>query len=281
MQAIHQRLQLNKPSKFYVYPSCDSIYPPHWHEAIEIVYALDDGIGIDVNNNVVTLKAGDIAVINSDDIHSFVQQATSLKRLIVQIEAAFYNSFSQTISNKKFSKILIPKVDENHRDYPIYNQLSQHLQVLVSESTNQSLGYEMAMEAEISAILVFLMRSMPQETLSIDDKRKSRVNRERLASVIQYIEENYQNSISLSEIAQVSKFSKYHFTRFFKEATGLTFSQYLNRLRIAKSAILLTNTSDSIIDISYHVGFGSIKTFNRVFKLINGCSPSQFRKNQG
>jgi AraC-like DNA-binding protein len=70
----------------------------------------------------------------------------------------------------------------------------------------------------------------------------------------------------------------YHFTRFFKDTTGMTFWQYLNNYKVSKAVNLLINTSDSISEIAFNSGFNSIKTFNRVFKQVKGCSPSEFRK---
>jgi AraC-like DNA-binding protein len=101
---------------------------------------------------------------------------------------------------------------------------------------------------------------------------------EMLDNIFKYIENNYREQINLSEVAKAASFSMYHFTRFFKDATGMTFWQYLNNYRISKAVNYLMNTSDSISDIAYNSGFNSIKTFNRVFKQAKGYSPSQFKK---
>ena len=100
----------------------------------------------------------------------------------------------------------------------------------------------------------------------------------RLNCVIDYIEKNYQNQITLDEISKEAGFSKYHFTRFFKDMTGVTFLNYLNNFRISKVENALANTEISITHIAMKSGFKNIKTFNRVFKNINGCSPMEYRK---
>lgn len=102
---------------------------------------------------------------------------------------------------------------------------------------------------------------------------------QRLKSVIDYIEKNYQNPITLDEIAKEAGFSKYHFTRFFKDMTGVTFLNYLNTFRIYKVNDALATTEISITHIAIRSGFRNIKTFNRVFKNINGCSPMEYRRN--
>lgn len=58
----------------------------------------------------------------------------------------------------------------------------------------------------------------------------------------------------------------------------MTFGHYLNNYRIEKASDLLKSTEDPITEIVFKSGFGSIKTFNRVFKQIRGCSPSSYKK---
>jgi AraC-like DNA-binding protein len=100
----------------------------------------------------------------------------------------------------------------------------------------------------------------------------------RLDKVFQYINENYQNKIDLNDISKTAGLSKYYFTRFFKENVGVTFIDYLNSFRIAKSEYLLMNTNEPIIEIVYKCGFNSVKTFNRVFKNLRGSSPVAYKK---
>jgi AraC-like DNA-binding protein len=92
------------------------------------------------------------------------------------------------------------------------------------------------------------------------------------------VEHNYTREITLAEIAGAANFSIYHFARFFKEATGMTFIQYLNNYRISKAIRYLCSTTDPITEIAFQAGFDSIKTFNRVFKQLKGCSPTEYKK---
>ncbi|HCD46236.1 MAG TPA: hypothetical protein DEQ64_21450 [Lachnoclostridium sp.] len=76
-----------------------------------------------------------------------------------------------------------------------------------------------------------------------------------------------------------SGFSKYHFTRIFKQYMNMTFYEYLNSRRVKKAEELLYNTKEmSITDVAMGSGFSSMSTFNRTFKMIKRCSPSDYRK---
>ena len=69
-----------------------------------------------------------------------------------------------------------------------------------------------------------------------------------------------------------------YFARFFKRVTNTTFLSYLNTYRINKAQWSLINENKGITEISEDVGFGSVKTFNRLFKATTGMSPSEYRK---
>jgi YesN/AraC family two-component response regulator len=85
--------------------------------------------------------------------------------------------------------------------------------------------------------------------------------------------------ITLADISKEFYISQFYFSKIFKEATGFTFVEYLNSVRIKEAQRLLVSTNDKVIRISYNVGFGSIAHFGRMFKAITGYSPLQYRKN--
>lgn len=95
--------------------------------------------------------------------------------------------------------------------------------------------------------------------------------------VVEYINKSYAEPITLDSIASVAGFSKYYFSRLFTKYTGTSFSQYLLRKRIAVAAHLLCNTRLPIVQVSMQAGFSSLSTFNRTFKEIHGCTPTEYR----
>lgn len=94
---------------------------------------------------------------------------------------------------------------------------------------------------------------------------------------IAYIRENFDRAIRLSEIAKVSGASPRHFSKIFKEETGLTFVDFLTRERVEKAKIRIRESADRISEIAFYCGFESIAQFNRAFKRITGESPTDYR----
>jgi AraC-like DNA-binding protein/ligand-binding sensor protein len=92
-----------------------------------------------------------------------------------------------------------------------------------------------------------------------------------------YIAMHQSNPIKLEEVARAANVSKFHFCRGFKQATGLTFGEYVCRTRIERAKILLHDNSLRVSEIAYDTGFQTITHFNRMFRKLVGCSPKEFR----
>ena len=100
----------------------------------------------------------------------------------------------------------------------------------------------------------------------------------RLNCVIDYIEANISQDLSLETLATVAKFSKYHFHRIFRAMTGETLNQFINRLRVEKAATqLIHNPKKSVTAIALDCGFSGSATFARAFKETFGMSATAWR----
>ena len=94
-----------------------------------------------------------------------------------------------------------------------------------------------------------------------------------------YLQEQYTETISLSEMADHFHVSKGHLCRFFKEMTNTTPMNYLNYYRINKSARLLRDTALEISDIAVQTGFNNISYYNRTFRKYMHMTPGDYRSN--
>jgi AraC-like DNA-binding protein/ligand-binding sensor protein len=95
-----------------------------------------------------------------------------------------------------------------------------------------------------------------------------------------YILANQADPIDLDKVAQAMHVSTFYFCKMFKKATGLTFTDYLSRVRVEKAKTLLLNPHLRISEIAYDVGFQSLTHFNRMFRKIVGESPTAYRESK-
>jgi AraC-like DNA-binding protein/ligand-binding sensor protein len=98
-----------------------------------------------------------------------------------------------------------------------------------------------------------------------------------IAKAKQFIEEHHAENLSLGQVAQAVHTSVFYFCKLFKKVTGISFTEYVSRLRTEKANSLLLNPNLRVSEIAYEVGFQSLTHFNRVFKKIVGQSPTEYR----
>ena len=92
-----------------------------------------------------------------------------------------------------------------------------------------------------------------------------------------YIVGHQADPIDLNDVAKAMHVSTFYFCKMFKKATGLTFTEYLGRVRIERAKAQLLNPNRRVSEIAYDVGFQSLTHFNRVFRQVAGQSPTKFR----
>jgi AraC-like DNA-binding protein/ligand-binding sensor protein len=93
----------------------------------------------------------------------------------------------------------------------------------------------------------------------------------------EYIEKRKTEELSLADVAKAAGASVFHFCKIFHKATGVTFTDYVARVRLEEARTQLLNPGRRISEIAYDVGFQSLTQFNRTFKRVFGQSPSEFR----
>lgn len=93
----------------------------------------------------------------------------------------------------------------------------------------------------------------------------------------EYIEAHSAEDLSLGRVAKVVNTSSFYFCKLFKRATGINFTHYLARVRVGKARVLLLNPNLRISEVAFEVGFQSLTHFNRVFRKVEGQSPTEYR----
>jgi AraC-like DNA-binding protein len=104
---------------------------------------------------------------------------------------------------------------------------------------------------------------------------------EQINDIVSRITENVAQSITAAEVAADLGMSESRFSRFFRRATGNTYTDFVNRVRINRACQLLMSSDRYITNICYEVGFNNVANFNRRFLEIKGVTPSEFRKQAG
>lgn len=99
-----------------------------------------------------------------------------------------------------------------------------------------------------------------------------------IARARDFIDQNHAQEMSLNEVAEAVNMSAFYFCKMFKKATGMTFTDYLARVRVEKVKNLLLNPHKRISEAAFEAGFQSLSQFNRVFRKIAGEAPTAYRQ---
>ncbi|PWT71471.1 MAG: AraC family transcriptional regulator [Bacteroidetes bacterium] len=145
-------------------------------------------------------------------------------------------------------------------------------------SLNEKSGFDSVLE--LMSILHDLSTSRNMRTLSNATFANEHFsyNSRRIEKAFQYMHNNYDRTITLSEVAKLVSMTDVSFSRFIKKRTGNTFIDTLNEIRLGHASKKLIDTTHSIAEISYNCGFNNISNFNRIFKKKKGCTPKEFRE---
>jgi AraC-like DNA-binding protein len=95
---------------------------------------------------------------------------------------------------------------------------------------------------------------------------------------LEFIEVHFREPISLADVARAASYSRCHFCKLFRQQLGLSFVTYLSHVRIRRAMVLLARSDRSITEIAFDVGFNDLSHFERVFRAVQGQTPTRFRQ---
>lgn len=153
------------------------------------------------------------------------------------------------------------------------------LGIIQQKIVNTKIKFLMEIDRIASVNELFLLGETIIEVFSKLVKEKDYLDKSPIIKKsISYIDENYMKKLTLEEVAQIVNLNPSYFSHTFKNEMKISFSQYLNSVRIKQSQYLLKNTDYSIQDISLDVGYESQHYFSKMFKNSTDLSPSAYRK---
>lgn len=153
-----------------------------------------------------------------------------------------------------------------------YTDTAKRIEKIQSASGAQQLSLFIELLNIISTDTGLIPLSSASYTYSMTDPQGMRI-----ATVYNYIMNNYKTPLKLEEVAAQAHLTPTAFCRYFKKHTRHTFVNFLNNIRVSEACkMLVSNESVSIASIAYGCGFNSITNFNYVFKSITGKSPRDY-----
>ncbi|WP_099466790.1 AraC family transcriptional regulator [Konateibacter massiliensis] len=255
-------------------------YPIHWQTAIEVIIPTQSIYTVKIEENTVILNPGDVLFISPGVLHEIFAPPVG-KRYIFLIEPSMFAKIKglEGLASMFYPYALYPR-EQDFEGRARMNELMEH--ICVEYLGNSELKYA-ALYSLVLEMLVIAGRNKTNLPIDISNIKNTRTHKyvSKFLDICNYIDEHCTENIGVAELASMSGFSESHFIRLFKQFTNYSYYDYLNRSRITYAKkLLISMPSASIVDISIQAGFGSLATFNRLFKSISKCTPTQYRSLQ-
>jgi AraC-like DNA-binding protein len=255
-------------------PAFESFW--HYHPELELVY-FSRGRGMRfIGDDVSLYHEGELYLLGENLPHSFVtyqEDATPLvEAYCIQFSKQLFDSFVEC----KPLNALFQAAKRGIAFSTPNEQIQQGIQATVNTTGVQSL-------AALLGTLEGLRELSQTPILQRDYQRHSALADApaRIRTAVDFIHAHYHRPILLAEISEVCHFSPNAFCRWFKQNMGITFVEYLNKVRLTHVCQLLLTTDVSVGQIALQTGFDNISTLNRLFQQKLHTSPSKYRAGHG
>jgi AraC-like DNA-binding protein len=245
----------------------------HYHPEFELTYIVKGNGYRIVGNSYEPFNDGDLVLLGSNLSHTWSGKAdgdVNSDAIVIQFSSEFILPFLELNESLLIKNML----DSSLRG--INFEPDEQLVTKIIEITETN-GVERILK--LISILDILSKKqiklIAPNTFHNVVSKKSEV---RINKVCLFIQNNFQNKIYLKEVADLIYLTESNFCKFFKKATGKTYSDYVNEIRINEASRLLIQSDKTINQISFECGFETLSYFNRVFLNKKGITPSVYRK---
>lgn len=251
--------------------------PYHWHKELELLFVLDGKISLYRNHNEYNLKKGDLFLFNSYEIHStkFLEKNHTL---VLQIDPEYFKVHPGLIE-KKFNLNTANNNALDDETLRYCDSLKRILANIMEAIYKKYNGYVLQINKYLFELIYILVNIFIDEELNYE--KVLRVEEERLKRIIKYIDNNYMEDITLSDIAEKETLTSQYLSKYFKDQLGIAFTKYVASVRLNHSLQDLLTTDKRIVEIALQNGFPNAKSYYRVFKEAYNITPTEYRDRHG
>ena len=241
-------------------PLIPGIVLPHVHDAIEIIFTTSGTATAICNGIEYPQTPGSVFFAASNEVHYFTNRTNDTYGLVLDIEAGALLGGAHQFSQAVPTIHIWEDPEMKSKIWPMVHYIMDNMTTLDPSSVNLL----------SCSLLTLLLEHVDLEPISKDNKN--------IAKIITYCQEHFTEPLSLAILSDELGLSVSYISRFFSNTFKMSFSDYINGLRLAEAIALLNDSKLTITKISGRAGFPTIRTFNKAFLKHYGMTPSQYRK---
>lgn len=251
-------------------------YPLHWHTALEIIMPLKNDYTVIIDKIPHVLHEGDIWITPPGTLHEIIAPPTGERLILLYEYSLICNIAGMDSLLHSLHPFTLIRQDEHF-------ELNQLLRSYLEQISDEYECKAPFMEASLYSLMMQFFVAFGRGAFDTNEhfpsisSSKQHEYIEKFTMVCNYINEHCTENINIDELAALAGFSKFHFSRLFKQFSNMSCYEYLTRQRIAYAEQLLLQPDIPITEVAMRSGFGSLSTFNRTFKSAKNCTPSEYK----
>ena len=256
-------------------PSGKSNTVVHRHQEFEISYILKGQVRFLCGEEQIHATKGDLVIICPNMPHGvFLDKVEDCEydTLLFASELLKASGRSAEYIEELMngSKVLRPHVATTASQYSLFSSTVENIFSCVKEVTERN---DMLLKSEM-----FCLFSLLEQEGAIYTNADS-TNGHDLRPALDYISSHYHEQILISHLASLVNLSKNYFMNRFRQVTGITCVEYINKVRINAACEMLLRGKMPVTEVAFSCGYGNLSNFNRQFRRITGRSPREYREN--
>ena len=253
-------------------------FPLHYHDEFELNFILNaKGAKRIVGDHIEVVDDMELVLLGPNLYHSwFTHQCKSdeIREITIQWHKDLFDDKLLCRNQLNFIRSMF---ERSHRGISFSRDTVQSLAPRI-QSLNEKNGFDSVLELMSILHDLSISRNMRILSNASFSNEQFSSNSRRIEKAFQYMNHNFDRTVTLSEVARLVNMTEVSFSRFIRKRTGNTFIDTLNEIRLGHASKKLIDTTHSISEISYNCGFNNISNFNRIFKKKKGCTPKEFRE---
>ena len=271
-----KRGYLNEDFRFFhLRDKLDLEFEFHYHDFNKIVIFLAGAVTYRIEGRVYKLRPWDILFVSRGELHqAVVSPQEAYERIVIWVNSEFLAAHDGALLNC-FSLSSDARNNLLRPDDASVNTVRPTVFLLENAMKDEGLGAGLLQNSVFLQLMIYLNRLLAGG--SLDASAKDVEYDERIGRILDYINRNLEQALSIDTLAARFYISKYHLMHKFKQQTGYTVHSYVLKKRLIKSARLIRDGAP-ITETCAACGFGDYSNFERAFRREFGLSPKNYRK---
>jgi len=271
-------------AKFLVRPYAQNDIDAHEHDCLELAYVVSGSAGQTLNGMTENVHQGDYFIIDYGSRHSYqnCRELTLINCLflpeIIDDTLADCRSFDELLKVCliRYQRQYLGMTPANRIFHDEDGRILALLLGMQEEYECKETGCREIVRGRLLEILILTMRKVVREQNALEEKKD--VKSDVVSDMIDHMKAKYKERAVLGDFCRLHHYSQQYVSRKFKQETGLSALEYLQKIRIEKSCELLICSDLSVQDIARSVGYEDGKFFQQVFKRMLHMTPREYRR---